>query len=86
MRWITSTYGNDLRACFDFVSKYLYIAMSIYPSGDWAVPFATEMIQQGRDNCYLRSAFCALAGWLGYDAKVISGHVLARSGLADGSK
>lgn len=74
LRRITSLCGNDLRACFNYVSSYPYQTMSLYPQGNWAPPLAKEMVQYGGGNCYRYAAlFCMLAQQLGYDAKVVSG-------------
>lgn len=81
LEYITAVNGNNLASCFNYVASYPYATMSLYPSGAWATPFAIEMIQGGRGNCYRYAAlFCMLARQLGYDASVISGWVPLNSG------
>ncbi|MDR2197801.1 MAG: transglutaminase-like domain-containing protein, partial [Coriobacteriales bacterium] len=76
------TDGDVLRRSFDYVvNNYVYRSGSLYPSGDWAPPFALEMINNGGGNCYHFAAlFCVLAQSYGYDATVISGSVPSLSG------
>ncbi|MDR0515037.1 MAG: arylamine N-acetyltransferase, partial [Coriobacteriaceae bacterium] len=73
---IVAANGYNLWNCFRYVAGFRYIGMSIYPTGDWAPPFAREMLVNQGGNCYRYAAlFCCLAWELGYDARVVSGHV-----------
>lgn len=77
---IISQRGSNLRSLFDYVASYPYVKGSTYPTGNWSVPFAKEMYRNGGGNCYRYAAlFCELAKAVGYDAKVVSGHVPSRS-------
>jgi len=72
--------GYDLWHCFTFVASYSYVNMDLYPSGNWAVPYARQMIQQGAGNCYRFAAlFDMLAWYLGYDCNAISGWISSYS-------
>jgi hypothetical protein len=81
LQWIinnkTGTSGDVLWKSFDYAShSFRYISGSLYPTGDWSVPFAIEMVDQGGGNCYRFAAlFCWLARAYGYDARVVSGSV-----------
>lgn len=80
LKTIAKANGNDLKKCFNYVAKFKYITGSTHPTGNWMVPYAKEMIQKKGGNCYRYAAlFCALATYLGYDAKVVSGWVPSRS-------
>jgi hypothetical protein len=73
--------GDTLRKCFDYVVGYRYISGSIYPTGEWSIPFASEMYRNGGGNCYRFAAlFCWLARANGFDARVISGQVPSLGG------
>jgi hypothetical protein len=73
--------GDTLRKCFDYVVAYRYINGSIYPTGEWSIPFATEMYRTGGGNCYRFAAlFCWLARANDYDVRVISGQVPSLGG------
>jgi hypothetical protein len=74
--------GDVLRASYNYVvGNYSYRSGSLYPSGDWAAPFALEMINYGSGNCYRYAAlFCILARSYGYEAWVVSGYVPSVSG------
>jgi hypothetical protein len=81
LQWIidnkTGTSGDVLWKSFDYTShSFRYISGSTYPTGDWSVPFAIEMVDRGGGNCYRFAAlFCWLARAYGYDARVVSGSV-----------
>lgn len=81
LKAIVARYGGDLHAMFNYVASFPYRGGSVYPSGDWSVPFAKEMLDYGSGNCY---RFAALFRWLaifaGYDCQVISGSVPSISG------
>lgn len=71
---IASNHGNDLYSCFLYVSNFSYQTMDLYPQGNWAPPYAKEMLVNNGGNCYRYAAlFCCLAWQLGYDANVVSG-------------
>ena len=62
------------RDSFDYLNRGLIA----YGADGWENEKALEMFQTGRGNCYsFAAAFCALARGLGYDARCISGQVLA---------
>jgi hypothetical protein len=74
--------GDVLRRCFNYVAfSYSYRSGSTYPTGNWAPPFALEMINYGSGNCYRFAAlFCVLAQSYGYDARVIAGQCPSAGG------
>ncbi|MDR2035408.1 MAG: arylamine N-acetyltransferase [Coriobacteriales bacterium] len=76
LTWIIGYCNYDLRSCFNFVASYGYITQDEYPSGNWAVPYAKQMIQNNGGNCYRYAAlFSMLAWYLGYETNVVSGWV-----------
>ncbi|MDO4807111.1 MAG: transglutaminase domain-containing protein [Coriobacteriales bacterium] len=78
---VTGTGSDALRKGYDYVSSFPYRSGSKWPSGSWktwSVGFAKEMYNNHSGNCYrYASLMCWIARRLGYDAKVISGEVLA---------
>lgn len=73
---ICVAHGNNLKACFNYVTGFRYRTASLYPTGDWAVPMAKDMLVNNSGNCYRYAAlFCCIAKQLGYDANVVSGSV-----------
>ncbi|MCL2529686.1 MAG: GBS Bsp-like repeat-containing protein [Coriobacteriia bacterium] len=80
LRHIVAVCGYDLRACFNYVTRFPYFAMSLWPTGSWEIPFAREMIANGGGNCYRYAAlFCMLARYLGYDTRPVAGTVASYS-------
>lgn len=68
--------GDVLKKSFNYVAKLNYRSGSLYPTGNWSIPFAIEMNDKKSGNCYRFAAlFCWLARSYGYDAKVVSGAV-----------
>ena len=81
LREIYANHGTDLYSLFNYVANYPYYSGSKYPTGEWSIPFAIEMYQNGGGNCYRYAAlFCWLARGLGYDANVVAGSVPSYSG------
>ena len=73
--------GWDLKSAFDWSVKLRYLKMSTDPSEGMRF-FANQGFTNGCGNCYVYAAtFCEMALALGYDAHMISGTVILRSGL-----
>lgn len=79
---IISRKGTDLGTLFNYVAfEYSYISGSKYPSGNWSIPFAIEMYNNGGGNCYrFASLFAWLAEAVGYQSRAVAGELLYRNG------
>jgi uncharacterized protein YjdB len=76
IRSICAAHKNNLQSCFNYVAGFRYRTASLYPTGNWAVPLAHDMLVNNSGNCYRYAAlFCCIAKQLGYDANVVSGSV-----------
>jgi len=76
IRSICAAHKNNLQSCFNYVAGFRYRTASLYPTGNWAVPLAHDMLVNNSGNCYRYAAlFCCIAKQLGYDATVVSGAV-----------
>lgn len=81
LRSVIDRYGTDLYTLYNYVASYRYIEGSKWPTGNWSIPFAKEMYQNGGGNCYRYAAlFCWLAKAAGYDAGVVAGSCPRRGG------
>ena len=73
--------GWDLKSAFDWSVKLRYLKMTTDPSEGMRY-FANQGFTNGCGNCYVYAAtFCEMALALGYDAHMISGTVILRSGV-----
>jgi len=63
------------------INRYPYRTASLYPTGQWKVNRALDMVKRKSGNCYRYAAlYCVIAEALGYDANVVSGWVPTVSG------
>ncbi len=75
--------GDLLKKSYDYVRAFGYRSGSLYPSGNWSVRFALEMLHSGSGNCYrFAELFNELAHALNYNSRAISGQVLNVGGWA----
>lgn len=76
------TEEEKISACYWYiVNNYSYQRTYETPQGDWTGSFALEIFTTGKGNCYrYASAFAYLLHELGYETKVITGRIGARSG------
>ena len=72
---------DTLWKAYSYIAEFRYISGSKYPSGNWSVGFAKEMLYNNGGNCY---RYAALMEWmakaLGYEAKAIAGYIPAMLG------
>ena len=73
---------KQLAMCFDyFVKASVYERKVGTPSGEWIESYATDILLNGKGNCYnYASAFAYIAEGLGYEAKVCTGTVTSSLG------
>lgn len=77
---------EKIRVCYDYIMNLTtYKRTYDFPAADWqkewTEEYAFQLLATGEGNCYrYASAFAYLVAGLGYDAKVITGEVVARRG------
>lgn len=72
---------SGLNSIYNFVSSYDYRDGDLWPTGDWTVPYALDMIHNGSGNCYRYAAlfmWCARA--LNFNANVVCGQLATVDG------
>ena len=76
------TQKKQLERCFDyFVKASVYERKTGAPQGDWIESYATDILLNGKGNCYnYASAFAYIALGLGYEARVCTGSVTSSLG------
>jgi hypothetical protein len=76
------TQKQQLKSCFDFlVNAVSYERSMEEPTGNWPLAYATEMLENGKGNCYrYAAAFAYIARGLGYETKVCTGTVTSSLG------
>ena len=74
------------RRANEYVATFHYIGGNLYPKGswmDWSPWYAKEMVRNNGGNCYrYASLLCWLGRSIGYDCRVISGHIPLRDSMA----
>ena len=73
---------QQLESCFNyFVYASAYERKSDIPIGNWTGSYATDILLNGKGNCYNYAAgFAYIAKGLGYDARVCTGTVTSSLG------
>ena len=73
---------NQLESCFNyFVAGSEYERKQDFPVGEWTGSYATDILLNGKGNCYnYAAAFAYIAKGLGYEARVCTGTVTSSLG------
>ena len=73
---------SQLESCFNyFVAMSQYERSFDFPTGNWTGSYATDILMNGKGNCYnYAAAFAYIAKGLGYEARVCTGTVTSSLG------